>query len=67
MRKIWLSIIICWLFAVGITGTAVWSGAGVVGPDDPDYIANVIEEALQVGGVQDSAERILLLQQMVER
>lgn len=46
MRKILSRLIICCLFAVGITGAATWSGAGVVGPDDPDYIANVIEEAL---------------------
>lgn len=67
MRKILSRLIICCLFVLGITGTAVWSGAAVVGPDDPDYIANVIEEAFQVGRVQDPAERILLLQQMLER
>ena len=54
MRKNFLRVIICCLFVLGITGTAVWSGAAVVGPDDPDYIANVIEEAFQVGRVQDS-------------
>lgn len=67
MRKILSRLIICCLFVVGVTGTAAWSDPAVVGPDDPDYIANVIEEALQVGGVQDPAERILLLQQMLER
>ncbi len=67
MRKILSRVIICCLFVVGVTGTAAWSDPAVVGPDDPDYIANVIEEALQVGGVQDPAERILLLQQMLER
>lgn len=67
MRKDFLRVIICCLFAVAITGTATWSAAAVVGPDNPDYIANVIEEAFQVGRVQDPAERILLLQQMLER
>jgi len=67
MRKNLVRVIICCLFVVGITGTAVWSDPAVVGPDHPDYIANVIEEALRIGAVQDPAEKILLLQQMLER
>lgn len=68
MRKILSRVIICCLFVVvGVTGTAAWSDPAVVGPDDPDYIANVIEEALRIGAVQDPAEKILLLQQMLER
>ena len=65
MRKILVRVIICCLFVVGITGIACWPD--IIGPDDPDYIASLIEEALQVGEVQDPAQRILLLQQMANR
>ena len=58
-------IIYCF-FIIVITSTAVYSQSVVIGPDDPNYIANVIEEALQVGEVRDPAQRILLLQQMLE-
>jgi len=67
MRKILLRVIIFCLFVISITSTAVYSHPAIVGPDDPDYIANVIEEALQVGEVQNPAQRILLLQQMANR
>lgn len=66
MRKILLRVIICCLFVLGVTGTAVWSDPSAVGPDDPAYIANMIEKALQVGSIQDPAEKILGLLEMAE-
>jgi len=66
MRRILWRVIICCLFVVGITGTAVWSHPAVVDPDHREYIAKLIKEALQVGSVQDPVEKILGLLEMAE-
>jgi len=66
MRKIWLISVIIGCFFVMSASHNIWSDSTLVGPDNPDYIANIIKEALQVGEVQDPAIRILLLQKMAD-